>query len=389
MSFKNTEASPPKTLRLIHPSWPRLSFQSWSLVSERDSQWKRWVCLIWPSDCGAQTLKHAILTIICELFICHLFLWLFSLWRVFFRWSDWSGAEHHEVAVCSVYGYLHRPAALQGESESHSETFIHVCSHLSYLPPSLHLSFSTQEAASLSVEAGLGGGRSLLQVRGGHKERGREREKQRRTQERAETYPPVEFKVESQIPEQDFDSASLNHFIFVIVIIYSFELFFLKAVFCFTVNPTNNKLLQSKIRTFKSWMKLTRWHWHDVGFAIKIQNILKLIWNLGRQLTGWRWRQRCCGRKSRCHCKENLSVHWLFCRRGRTAASCCGLKACRWASCAAVAGRSTTSPRPPLEKASPPTSTAQAATKPKPGAFYLWHNTICKNNHSCCDVNIT
>lgn len=123
---------------------------------------------------------------------------------------------------------------------------------MSYLPPSLNLSFSTQEAASLSVEAGLGGGRSLLQVRGGHKERGREREKQRRTQERAETYPPVEFKVESQIPEQDFDSASLNHFIFVIVIIYSFELFFLKAVFCFTVNPTNNKLLQSKIRTFKS-----------------------------------------------------------------------------------------------------------------------------------------
>ncbi|XP_005754085.1 ATPase H+ transporting accessory protein 1a [Pundamilia nyererei] len=52
----------------------------------------------------------------------------------------------------------------------------------------------SREAASLSVEVGLGGGRSLLQVRGGHKEKGREREKQRRTQERAETYPPVEFK---------------------------------------------------------------------------------------------------------------------------------------------------------------------------------------------------
>ncbi|XP_005930973.1 ATPase H+ transporting accessory protein 1a [Haplochromis burtoni] len=52
----------------------------------------------------------------------------------------------------------------------------------------------SREAASLSVEAGLGGGRSLLQVRGGHKESGREREKQLRTQERAETYPPVEFK---------------------------------------------------------------------------------------------------------------------------------------------------------------------------------------------------
>lgn len=159
MSFKNTEASPPKTLRLIHPSWPRLSFQSWSLVSERDSQWKRWVCLIWPSDCGAQTLKHAILTIICELFICHLFLWLFSLWRVFFRWSDWSGAEHHEVAVCSVYGYLHRPAALQGESESHSETFIHVCSHLSYLPPSIFLFLHRRQRLSLWRPVWVGGAR--------------------------------------------------------------------------------------------------------------------------------------------------------------------------------------------------------------------------------------
>lgn len=106
------------------------------------------------------------------------------------------------------------------------------------------------------MEAGLGGGRSLLQVRGGYKERGREREKQRRIKERAGTYPPVEFKVESQIPEQD--SASLNHFIFVIVIIYSFELFFLKAVFCLTVNPTNNKLLQRRQNQNFQVMKLTR-----------------------------------------------------------------------------------------------------------------------------------
>ncbi|CAI5648875.1 unnamed protein product [Oreochromis niloticus] len=52
----------------------------------------------------------------------------------------------------------------------------------------------SREAASLSVEAGLGGGRALLQARGGYRERGREREKQRRIKERAGSYPPVEFK---------------------------------------------------------------------------------------------------------------------------------------------------------------------------------------------------
>lgn len=53
-----------------------------------------------------------------------------------------------------------------------------------------------QESAALSVEAGLGGGRSLLQYRGGYRERGRQREKQqRRMKQKAEVYPPVEFKV--------------------------------------------------------------------------------------------------------------------------------------------------------------------------------------------------
>lgn len=101
------------------------------------------------------------------------------------------------------------------------------------------------------MEAGLGGGRSLLQVRGGHKERGREREKQRRTQERAETYPPVEFKVESQIPEQDFDSASLNHFIFVIVIIYSFELFFPKGCFLFHCKSHQQQTVAEQNQNFQ------------------------------------------------------------------------------------------------------------------------------------------
>lgn len=46
------------------------------------------------------------------------------------------------------------------------------------------------------MEAGLGGGRSLLQYRGGYKERERQREKQqRRMKQKAEVYPPVEFKV--------------------------------------------------------------------------------------------------------------------------------------------------------------------------------------------------
>lgn len=41
------------------------------------------------------------------------------------------------------------------------------------------------------MEAGLGGGRSLLQARGGY----RERERQRRIKERAGVYAPVQFKV--------------------------------------------------------------------------------------------------------------------------------------------------------------------------------------------------
>lgn len=46
------------------------------------------------------------------------------------------------------------------------------------------------------MEAGLGGGRSLLQYRGGYRERERQREKQqRRMKQKAEVYPPVEFKV--------------------------------------------------------------------------------------------------------------------------------------------------------------------------------------------------
>nr|XP_046252356.1 ATPase H+ transporting accessory protein 1a [Scatophagus argus]XP_046252357.1 ATPase H+ transporting accessory protein 1a [Scatophagus argus]XP_046252358.1 ATPase H+ transporting accessory protein 1a [Scatophagus argus] len=50
----------------------------------------------------------------------------------------------------------------------------------------------SREAATLSVEAGLGGGRSLLQARGGYRER--ERERQRRIKEKAGIYGPVEFK---------------------------------------------------------------------------------------------------------------------------------------------------------------------------------------------------
>ncbi|XP_019965738.2 ATPase H+ transporting accessory protein 1a [Paralichthys olivaceus] len=52
----------------------------------------------------------------------------------------------------------------------------------------------SREAASLSMEAGVGGGRSLLQARGGHRERDRERERQRRIKEKAGIYAPVEFK---------------------------------------------------------------------------------------------------------------------------------------------------------------------------------------------------
>lgn len=52
----------------------------------------------------------------------------------------------------------------------------------------------SREAASLSMETGLGGGRSLLQARGGYRDRDREREKQRRIKERAGIHSPVEFK---------------------------------------------------------------------------------------------------------------------------------------------------------------------------------------------------
>ncbi|KAK0146797.1 V-type proton ATPase subunit S1 [Merluccius polli] len=53
---------------------------------------------------------------------------------------------------------------------------------------------SQEAAAALSLEAGVGGGRSLLQSRGSHKERERERERQRKVKEKAGIYGPVEFK---------------------------------------------------------------------------------------------------------------------------------------------------------------------------------------------------
>ncbi|XP_070695514.1 ATPase H+ transporting accessory protein 1a [Pempheris klunzingeri] len=56
----------------------------------------------------------------------------------------------------------------------------------------------SREAASLSMEAGLGGGRSLLQARGSHRERERERERQRRIKEKANLYAPVEFKEDGE-----------------------------------------------------------------------------------------------------------------------------------------------------------------------------------------------
>ncbi|KAL3064661.1 hypothetical protein OYC64_000826 [Pagothenia borchgrevinki] len=52
----------------------------------------------------------------------------------------------------------------------------------------------SREAASLSMEAGVGGGRSLLQARGGWRERERERERQRKIKEKEGIYGPVEFK---------------------------------------------------------------------------------------------------------------------------------------------------------------------------------------------------
>lgn len=66
----------------------------------------------------------------------------------------------------------------------------------------LYTSVSLQEAASLSMEASLGGGRSLLQSRGGwrDRERERERERQRSKEKEAGVYSPVEFKVDFLCP---------------------------------------------------------------------------------------------------------------------------------------------------------------------------------------------
>uniref|UniRef100_A0A8C8E1A9 ATPase H+ transporting accessory protein 1 n=1 Tax=Oryzias sinensis TaxID=183150 RepID=A0A8C8E1A9_9TELE len=58
----------------------------------------------------------------------------------------------------------------------------------------------SREVVSFSVEAGPGGGRSLLQARGGY----RERERQSRIRERAGVYRPVEFKVGPTHDRQTF-----------------------------------------------------------------------------------------------------------------------------------------------------------------------------------------
>ncbi|KAM6925026.1 ATPase H+ transporting accessory protein 1a [Xenentodon cancila] len=52
----------------------------------------------------------------------------------------------------------------------------------------------SREVASISMEVGLGGGRSLLQARGGYRDRQRERDRQWKIKEKAEIYSPVEFK---------------------------------------------------------------------------------------------------------------------------------------------------------------------------------------------------
>ncbi|KAK2897140.1 ATPase H+ transporting accessory protein 1a [Channa argus] len=58
----------------------------------------------------------------------------------------------------------------------------------------------SREAASLSLESDLGGGRSLLQTRGGYREKGRQREKQRRIEEeKTGIDSPVEFKEDENI----------------------------------------------------------------------------------------------------------------------------------------------------------------------------------------------
>ncbi|XP_072222865.1 V-type proton ATPase subunit S1-like isoform X1 [Leuresthes tenuis] len=53
----------------------------------------------------------------------------------------------------------------------------------------------SREVTSLSIGAAMGGGRSLLQARGGYRDKESEREKRRRIKERAGIYDPVEFKV--------------------------------------------------------------------------------------------------------------------------------------------------------------------------------------------------
>ncbi|XP_034534285.1 V-type proton ATPase subunit S1 [Notolabrus celidotus] len=52
----------------------------------------------------------------------------------------------------------------------------------------------SREAASVSMEADVGGGRSLLQYRDKYRERERERERQRKIKDKAGIYGPVEFK---------------------------------------------------------------------------------------------------------------------------------------------------------------------------------------------------
>ncbi|CAG6021964.1 unnamed protein product [Menidia menidia] len=52
----------------------------------------------------------------------------------------------------------------------------------------------SREVASLSMDSTMAGGRSLLQSRGGYRDREKEREKLRRIKERAGIYDPVEFK---------------------------------------------------------------------------------------------------------------------------------------------------------------------------------------------------